>query len=186
MIIVNCQIQFNYPKVHSSSLGFSNLNGLLKNIPDYNYHAQNCDDSRFSKTSIEGDFKILLQTDEFLSIEFIKRFKSDDINKVDSMISGFVINPIAFETNKGSKGEINIHSIIPNFKRGSLYKYVKQYNETRKANVNLNAYQSESNYHINWTITDRDFILYLGGEGEIFGHDKISIPLDELKKENDL
>lgn len=180
----NCLIKFNYPKVNSSKYKFEKLNDVLEKIPDYKDHSHECHDSSYTYKKIKGDYQILLNSENMLSIEFIKQFYSS--SEVDTMISGIVINPIDFELNKNDRGEVSLNSIIPNFDRGTLYKYVEQYNANKSANVNLKAYESNSNYHINWAITENQLILYLGGEGEIFGYDKIRIPLIELRKENKL
>ena len=181
----NCQIAYYYPRVQSSNLEFKKVNEILEKLPDYNYHSNNCNDSRFSKQIIKGDYKVLFQNSERLSIEFTKKFHRDSISKIDEMISGLVINPIELESNE-TKGLVNITSIIPSFKRGSLYKYVKEYNEVEGASINLKAYEENSNYNINWAITNEELIVYLGGEGEFFGFDKIEIPISKLREENDL
>lgn len=182
----NCEISFHYPELKSPNQDFKKVNELLEKFPDYKYHSNNCEDSSFAKKRITGNYQILLQLPERLSIQFTKHFHRDNKGKIDTMISGIVINPIEFEKGLSNENVVTINSIIPNFKRGMLYKYVKEYNKVEQANINLKAYEDESKYHINWAVTNENLILYLGSEGEFFGNDKIEIPIEKLIEENDL
>lgn len=182
----NCEISFHYPEIRSPNQEFKQVNELLEKLPDYSYHANNCEESRFSKNKITGNYEVLLQLPERLSIQYTKHFHRDNKRKIDTMISGIVINPIEFEKGESNENVVTINSIIPNFKRGMLYKYVKEYNKIEQANINLKAYEEESNYHINWAVTNENLILYLGSEGEFFGNSKIEIPIKKLIEENDL
>lgn len=63
---------------------------------------------------------------------------------------------------------------------------MEAYNKKSQETVNLFAYKSGSSHVITWGVSEDDFILYVGGEGEWFGYDKIKIPLKELKKVDNL
>ena len=103
---------------------------------------------------------------------------------MDTVYHSIVLNPKKIGDKEFSYFQPDPKFVIENFDRGDLYKYVEEYNTKNNDKVNLLAYESGSNYVITWGISENEFLLYVGGEGEWFGNDKIRIPINELKKEN--
>jgi hypothetical protein len=148
------------------------INEILEELPEHQYYARNC--SSVTPQFVSGKFKVLLKTDSVLCIEYQTDILYKDENR--TIFHSLVINP-----NKDASIEIEPRDLIPNFDRGKILPYIERYNSEKKANINILAYQKGSNYAITWGITEKNFIIYTGGEGEWFGYDKIEIPLSELK-----
>lgn len=167
----NCKIQISYPKIKGVK-SKEKLNEILENFPEHEYYAKNCG---------KGEYQILLKTDSILSIEF-RTLINREKQKTDTIYQSIVFNP-----NRKIKSEfyellINIENVIPNFERGMIYPFIKKYSLENKLEINLLAYETGSNYAITWAISKDNIIFYTGGEGEMFGHNKIEIPLNKLKK----
>ena len=175
-----CKIPISYPEISGliDEEKTNKLNKILKEFPQHEYYAKNCENS--GENNVKGDYQILMKTDSILSVEFRTLIERKN-KKVDTIYHSVVINPNAKDINKfGIKG-IEPNEIIPNFERGKIYPYVKKYSDKNNQHINLLAYESGSNYVITWAISDRDFIIYTGGEGEWYGNKRIKIPLTELK-----
>jgi hypothetical protein len=175
----NCKIEFYYPmfEIGDDKINVAELNGILENLPAYQYYAHKCNEKQDKKTIIKGDYEITLETDDTLSIEFITKIIQYGGNKMDTVYHSLVINP-----KKVGKKEAAYFEGYENLNRCVFYDYVSEYNKKNKENVNLLAYENGSNYAILWGFTEKDLILYIGGEGEGFGYDKIKIPISELKE----
>jgi len=179
----NCKIQISFPKIKGikSKEKLIKLNELLENIPEHEYYAKNCGKTETGKFKVKGEYEILLKTDSILSIEF-RTLINREKQKTDTIYQSIVLNP-----NRKIKSEfyellINIENVIPNFERGMIYPFIKKYSLENKLAINLLAYETGSNYAITWAITKDNIIFYTGGEGEMFGNNKIEIPLNKLKK----
>ena len=174
----NCEIPISFPEVSglSDKEKTKKLNKVLKEFPEHEYYAQNC--KEFGERNVKGDYRVLLKTDSILSIEFRTLIERKN-KKVDTVYHSVVVNPK--DTTEFGVVGIEPDKIIPNFERGKIYPYVKKYSAENNNYINLLAYETGSNYVITWAISDKDFILYVGGEGEWFGNNRIRIPLNELK-----
>ena len=181
----NCLVEYYYPKFTSnkSKLELTELNELLEKYADYEHYAERCDEKRNEKRIIRGDYYITLKKEDKLSIEFITEFIDYGGAIKDTVYHSIVLNPKKIEGKEFSYFQ-DPKFIIPNFDRGDLHKYVEEYNKKNQEKVNLLAYESGSEYVITWGLSENDFLLYVGGEGEWYGEDKIQIPVCELKKEN--
>jgi len=182
----SCKIEYNYPEFISNDakIDATDLNELFAKITDYQYYSHGCDEKKNEKRLINGDYRVTLETKDVLSIEFLSQFVYHGGNKMDTIYHSLVLNPKRIGEKEFAYFQSDLKFLIPNFDRGTLYKYVKEYNMKNENKVNLLAYESGSNYVITWGLTENDFLLYVGGEGEWFGYDKIQIPISELKKES--
>jgi hypothetical protein len=182
----NCQVEYYYPKFISnqSRKGEIELNEILEKYADYEHYVHRCDEKKDEKRIIKGDYKITLKTEDKLSIEFITEIIHFGGNRMDTVYHSIVLNPKKIGDKEFSFFQPDPKFVIENFDRGDLYKYVEEYNTKNQDKVNLLAYESGSNYVITWGISEDEFLLYVGGEGEWFGNDIIRIPINELKKEN--
>ena len=176
----NCRVPISFPEI--SDLAdkeiMNKLNRVFKELPEHEYYANNCEN--IEESNVRGDYRVLLKTDSILSIEFQTLIERKNKN-VDTIYHSAVINPKLKDTTEFGIIGIEPNEIIPNFERGKIYPYVKKYSIENKDYINLLAYETGSNYVITWAVSDKDFILYVGGEGEWFGNKKIKIPLNELK-----
>jgi hypothetical protein len=156
---------------------------LLYKINDCENYALNCDKTQQGKTVIKSDYIIQLREDTLFSIEYITEITNLYENRKDTIYQNLVFNPQKIK-GKNMKDFLFIEpeNVISNFDRELLLPYVDKYNKLRNKNINILAYKKNSNYFITWGITKTDFILYVGGEGEGIGYDKILIPLTRLKK----
>jgi hypothetical protein len=148
----------------------------LENVNDMSRYVGNCskyfpDEFANEKKEIIGDYNILYNSDSLLNIEFF--IKSERFSKVEYR-SVFVDlkNCLLLEPSKA----------IPNIERGKLYPYVKKFRDSTGIDINLKAYESNSNYAIMFGRTKDDLVLYLGKEGEFGGFYKILIPLNKITK----
>jgi hypothetical protein len=176
----NCLIEFYFPEMRlkDSRLNLIELNDLLEQFPDYEYQGHRCDEANVNKRIVKGDYKIMLQEDDILSIEFMTHISQVGEQSTRTVYHSLVMNPKEFNENKYS---LDPESLFSNFDRKVLKKHVENFNKTNNQTVNLLAYDTGSNYAITWGLTKETFILYVGGEGEAFGYDKIEIPIDEIK-----
>ncbi len=182
----NCQVDYFYPKFieKESNLGLTELNEILEQYVDYERYARRCDENISEKSIIKGDYQITLKREDRISIEFITSIIHYGGNRFDTVFHSIVLNPKNFDKRKISYIYQDPGLLIPNFDRGNLYKYVEQYNKKKnQSNVNLLAYESGSKYVITWGLSENEFLLYVGGEGEWNGNHKIRIPIRETKKD---
>ncbi len=175
-----CKIPISYPEISglADKEKVNKLNKILKEFPEHEYYAKNCENNE--ESNVKGDYQILLQSDSILSIEFRTLIERQN-KKIDTVYHSVVLNPKAEDTTEFAIVGIEPNEIIPNFERGKIYPYVKKYNTENNDSINLLAYETGNNYVITWAVSDKDFILYVGGEGEWFGNNRIKIPLNELK-----
>lgn len=198
----NCNVSFDYPVLFStdSTINLSEINNILYqiSIPNSSYcefnenFIQNDNGViKHFKQIFTGGYNILLQNDTLLSIEFFTYELTFEDNLLsenrehDTIYHSLVINTKKNLQRSGKRLDLLddiILQSLPGFDRGKLYPYVENYNKTKNKNINLLAYLTGSNYEITWAITKDEFILYVGGEGEFCGYDKIIIPLIELKQ----
>ena len=179
----NCDISFYYPKIitKDTNENWTGINKILYNIVDYEFYSHNCENNNADKNIISGDYKILYQTDSILSIEFSTFIKNFSGNKLDTIYHSLVFNTKLKTQNKmdllwGIQPEL----IFKDFDRGKLKQFVVEYNKTNNYYANTLAYETGSNYVITWGLTQNKFIIYVGGEGEGFGYEKIEIALSEI------
>ena len=175
-----CKISISYPEISglTDKEKTNKLNKILKEFPEHDYYAGNCE--TYGESNVKGDYQILLQNDSILSIEFRTLIERQN-KKVDTVYHSIVLNPKANDTSQIGIVGIEPNEIIPNFERGKIYPFVKKYNTENENHINLLAYETGSNYAITWAISDKDFILYVGGEGELYGNERIKIPLNKLR-----
>lgn len=178
-----CEIPISFPEIIglSDKLKMTKMNEILEDFVEHEYYARNCEMNDITKSQVKGDFKILLQTDSILSIEFQTLINSGG-TKIDTIYHSFVVNPEQKETPKVELLAIRPKQIIPNFERGMIYPYIQKYCTDNNFHVNLLAYKTGSNYIITWAISEKYFIVYVGGEGEWYGDKKIKIPLKEITR----
>jgi hypothetical protein len=179
----NCQLEFYFPviKVKDSNLNLSELNDLLEKYADHEYYGQSCDETKTKKRIIKGDYKITLQTEDILSIEFTTNISQSGEQSIRTVYHSLVMNPKKLKEKEYSLIQPGPEALFSNFDRGVLKKYVEDFNKTNNSTVNLLAYDTGSKYAITWGLTNDKFLLYVGGEGEWFGYDKIEIPIEEIK-----
>jgi hypothetical protein len=179
----NCQIEFYYPsiEVKETNPNVTELNDLLERLPDYKYYGHNCDEMNGEKRKVIGDYTILLQTKDILSIEFTTQLSEPKGPVIRTIYHSLVLDPNKISDGDNSRFKIEPKSLFPNFDRGVLKKYVDNFSKTNNKHVNLLAYESGSRHVITWGLTKDKFILYVGGEGEAYGYDKIEISIDEVK-----
>jgi hypothetical protein len=179
----NCEIPILYPEIKGllDKVKMAKLNEIFEDFAEHEYYAHNCDKTNIEKNQVTGNYKILLQTDSILSIEFQTLINRGGTKK-DTVYHSLVINPKQKDTLKDRLLIIEPNEIIPNFVRGMIYPYIQKYSSENNDYVNLLAYETGSNYVITWAISEKNLIIYVGGEGEFFGHHKIEIPLSDLKE----
>lgn len=175
----NCQIPISFPEISGlvDTGKMTKLNKLLEVFPEHEYYANHCDENSKGRKEVKGDYRILLKNDSLLSIEF-QTIISRDHSKTDTIYHSIVIN---MHASKIEAWAIEPEHIIPNFNRGMIYPYIKKFSDDHQISINLLAYEKGSQYQITWAVSERNFIVYAGGEGEGFGTHKIEIPLDKLK-----
>lgn len=174
-----CKVPITYPQIQGDidTVSLNRINEILERLPEHEFYAHNCDSE--NPQLVSGKFEVLLKQDSVLCIEYQTDIEYK--NEHRTVYHSLVINPNGDASiDFGSIG-IEPSDLIPDFDRGKLLPYIKKYNSDKKDNVNLLAYEKGSKYVITWGITDKNFIIYPGGEGEWFGYDKIEIPLNELK-----
>ena len=177
----NRQFQISFPEIK----GFPDiekmdkLNKALEKFPEHEYYAKDCGQKK-AKSEILGDYQILLKNDSILSIEFQTLIQRENL-KTDTIYHSFVINPEKSYKSKNGIIGIEPKQILPNFNRGMIYPSIKKFSIENNKHINLLAYETNSNYIITWAISEKDFIIYVGGEGEWYGRNKIKIPLEKLK-----
>jgi len=179
----NCQLEFYFPEIEvkGSNVNLSELNGILEKYADHEYYGQRCDETKIKKRIVKGDYVITLQTEDILSIEFTTDISQSGQQAIPTVYHSLVMNPKKINEKEYSLIQLGPESLFSNFDRGVLKKYVEKFNKTNNSIVNLLAYDSGSTYAITWGLTRDNFILYVGGEGEWFGYDKIEIPIAEIK-----
>lgn len=178
----NCQIKVSYPEIEGLAdiENMSELNKVLEKFPEHEYYAKNCEQKKIKKDEVTGEYQILLKTDSLLSIEFRTLISRENL-KTDTIYQSVVINPKQSSISKNGIVGIEPKQVIPNFDRRMLFPYIEKYGIKNKKHINLLAYKTGSNYVITWAISKNDFIVYVGGEGEWFGENKIMIPLNKIK-----
>lgn len=175
-----CEIPISFPEIIglADKEKTNKLNKILKELPEHQYYAKNCENS--NENNVKGEYQVLLKTDSIISIEFRTLIERKN-KKVDTVYHSVVINPKLKDTTEFGIIGVQPNEIIPNFKREKIYPYIKKYSEENNKHINLLAYETGSNYVITWAVSDKDFLVYVGGEGEWFGNNRIKIPLNELK-----
>jgi len=178
----NCQFQISFPQIKGLSdiEKMAELNKALEKFPEHEYYAKGCGQKKVKRKEILGDYQILLKNDSILSIEFQTLIQRDNL-RTDTIYHSIVINPKQNYKSKNGIMGIEPKQILPNFKRGMIYPYIKKYGVKNNKHINLLAYETNSNYIITWAVSEKDFIVYVGGEGEWYGKNKIKIPLKKLK-----
>jgi hypothetical protein len=176
----NCQVAISFPEIINldDDEKMAKLNQVLENFPEHEYYARNC--GKDNQNKIRGEYQVLLQNDSILSVEFRTLIQRAN-KKVDTVYHSVVVNPNRKSTLENEILGIEPNEIIPNFKRGMIYSYIEKYSSENENYINLLAYETGSNYVITWAVTEKEFIVYVGGEGEWFGHNRVKIPISELK-----
>jgi hypothetical protein len=163
-------------KLKGSTDRINDLNKTLENVNEMSRYVGNCTsffpaEYADKKKEIIGDYNVLYSSDSLLNIEFFTKFSG--LSKVE-------YRNVFIDLKVGQLLEEN--KAIPNIERGKLYPYVKKFTDSTGININLKAYESNSNYAIMFGRTKNDLVLYLGQEGEFGGYYKILIPLTEATK----
>ncbi len=173
-----CKVVSYYPVVNlkHNTVMVHELNQTLENVNDMSRYIGNCskyfpDEFANKKKEIIGDYDILYASDSLLNIEFF--IKSEGFSKVEyrNVFVDLKTDQL-LEANKA----------IPDIERGKLYPYVKKFSDSTGIDINLKAYERNSNYAIMFGRTKDDLVLYLGKEGEFGGYYKILIPLNKITK----
>jgi len=94
-------------------------------------------------------------------------------NSIDTIFHSLVLDPKKFDDKEFGYLQSDPKSIIPNFVRGDLLKYVEEYNTNNSYKINEFAYATGSKHIITWGLSENHFLLYVGGEGEWYGNKKI-------------
>ena len=177
----NCQLQISFPQIEGLQdvEKMAELNKVLEKFPEHEYYAKDCEQKKIKRDEVSGDYRILLKNDSILSIEFQTLIQRENL-KTDTIYHSVVVNPKQSYKSKIGIVGIEPKQILPDFKRGMIYPYIKKYSIENNKHVNLLAYETNSNYVITWAISEKDFIVYVGGEGEWYGKNKIKIPLKKL------
>lgn len=175
----DCQVPVNYPQIFGKldTASLNKINEILAKLPEHEYYARGCttDNPQF----VSGSFEVLLKKDNVLCIEYQTDIEYK--NEHRTIFHSLVINPNGNASKNFDSIWIEPRDLIPNFDRSKILPYIKKYNAENEHDINLLAYEKSSRYGITWGITEKNFIIYPGGEGEWFGYDKIKIPLDEFK-----
>jgi len=173
-----CKVVSYYPIINlkHNSISIHELNQTLENINDMSRYVGNCskyfpDEFANKEKEIIGDYDVLYSSDSLLNIEFF--IKSEGFSKVE--YRNVFVDLKTDQLLEASRA-------IPNIERGKLYPYVKKFSDSTGIDINLKAYESNSNYAIMFGKTKEDLVLYLGKEGEFGGYYKILIPLKEITK----
>ncbi|MBX7241800.1 MAG: hypothetical protein K1X92_08630 [Bacteroidia bacterium] len=182
----HCSIQYYYPYFHSGKgeVNAATLNEILEKMPGYIDYTHRCGEKQGGKKIIRGDYRITLETKEKISVEFITQRIRKEKSQIDTLYHSLVFFPQKVNEKDHSYLE-EIEKAFPEFDKGVLYEYVRQYNQKNNQRVNLAAYESGSSHAILWGWTKESLILYVGGEGEGFGKYKILIPKEALNIERD-
>jgi len=109
-----------------SRLNLIELNDLLEQFPDYKYQGHRCDEANVNKRIVKGDYKIMLQEDDILSIEFVTHFSQVGEQSTRTVYHSLVMNPKEFNENKYS---LDPESLFSNFDRKVLKKHVENFNK---------------------------------------------------------
>ncbi|MGN6494669.1 MAG: hypothetical protein ACTHLE_21945 [Agriterribacter sp.] len=174
----NCSVISYYPilQLQSNTDRIDELNKRLEEVNEMSRYVGNCEayfpaEYGNKKKEIIGDYNVLYISDSISNIEFLTKFTG--LSKVEYR-NVFV--------NLKTQQLMEENKAIPNIERGKLYPYVKKFADSTGINIDLKAYESNSNYAIMFGRTKTDLVLYLGMEGEFGGYHKILIPLDEATK----
>lgn len=171
-----CNVISYFPVMVSSApdSSLSKLNAILESINEMSRYGHDC--SRFfseefknKKKTIIGDYSILFMTDSLVSIEYV--LKSDNFSRMRYRVISIVPK---------EKKLVDPESIFPILDRSKLYPHVQKFCDSTGIDINMLAYEKNSKYVIMYSCTEKDLVLYLGGEGEFEGYYKILIPLKEL------
>lgn len=175
----DCKVPISYPQIQGDidRVNLNKLNEILDRFPEHEFYARNC--ASENPQLVTGNFEVLLKKDSVLCIEY--RTDIEYKNEHSTVFNSLVLNPYGDASMDFGSIGIEPSDLIPDFNRGKLLPYIKKYISDKKDHVNLLAYEKGSNYVITWGITDKNFIIYPGGEGEWHGYDKIEIPLSELE-----
>ncbi|MEM9821999.1 MAG: hypothetical protein AAF985_13040 [Bacteroidota bacterium] len=178
----NCKLTLYYPQIviEEPSPQVEELNRLLEIHGAFEDHLRRCKETQEQLTVVKGDFRVTLQSQELLSIEFITEQLFGEVS--DTTYHSLVLNPSKIDEGLLSYLSIELGQLIPQLDRGDLLPYVRRYNEKKKATINLAAYKKGNKHAIVWGVSERHLLLYVGGEGEFFGQDEIAIPLAELEQ----
>lgn len=160
-----CKVVSFYPVIHSRHNAEA-LNRILRSMNEMDHYVKYCNGEK-----ITGDYKVLFDTDSLVNIEYM--VNADDRSRI--RYRNVFIDMNTYEL-------IDPEQAIPSLQREKLYPYVKHFNDTSGININLNAYEKDSNYAIMFGRTSNDLVLYLGGEGEFEGYYKLILPLKDVLK----
>lgn len=170
-----CEVISYYPSISTSYSDsvVESLNKILEGINEMNHYTKEC--SRLSisfgkKITVIGSYSVLFESENLISLEYM-------VSSTDFLTKHYrsvFINPKEMKL-------VEQNIVFPINDRSLLFKYVKSFCDSTNININLLAYEKNSNYSIMYGLTPDDLILYLGGEGEFLGYYKILIPLKELE-----
>lgn len=173
-----CKVVSYYPVISlkHNTISIHELNQTLEDINEMSRYVGNCSEyfpaeCANKKKEIIGDYDVLYSSDTLLNIEFF--IKSEGFSKVE--YRNVFVDLKTDQLLEASKA-------IPNIERGKLYPYVKKFTDSTGIDINLKAYEKDSNYAIMFGRTREDLVLYLGKEGEFGGYYKIIVPLKEVTR----
>jgi len=177
----SCQINYRYPEIKSRNKADSKLialNNALKSVGEFETFIDRCNPKspQFMKAfkKYDCDYNITLQTDSMLSIEIQNTAYYNDDFKY-TRFNSFLLNTKNWT-------QIPLENLFNGLDRGKIYPFIVDYNKRTGKNINLLAYQSKSNYALTYGMTRDSLVIYVGGEGEWFGNDKVFIPIKKLLK----
>jgi hypothetical protein len=172
----DCKVASIYPAIHfkNDDSDMISLNENLEAMNEMDRFVKECsgffpESFANKKKEIIGDYKVLFKTDTLLDIEYFVKF--GEYPKIE--YRNIFVNVAAHKLLEPEKA-------LPNIDRSKLYPYVKRFVDSSGININLKAYEKDSNYAIMFGRSQEDFVLYLGKEGEFGGYYKITIPLKSV------
>ncbi|MEX1189845.1 MAG: hypothetical protein WED33_11350 [Bacteroidia bacterium] len=174
-------INHTYPQINKAGSEEikEKLNNILKNYTDIQYQiANDSEDDSFNPTNdgkINSEFTILFESDSLLSIEFRKDFLLSD-SLYYREFRAVLLN------HKTGVIQSSPEAYLPDFKRSKLLPFIYGDLLVSESQIYLNeaSYLDGRNTTLTWTIKQDSFIVYPGGEGEMFGRYRVSIPCDSL------
>jgi hypothetical protein len=172
----NLTVVATYPQFafqSKDSAAILHCNEVLKNRTDVQYDLVNANNQ--GAIEIRSNFKIALENDTLLSLEFFKRN-----NAATSSPRNLTYHPLMVNLRSYSF-YLFPEAIWLNFDRGQLLPYLKKYEEKNpNAAINYASYETGSMDVISFLIAEDSLILYPGGEGEFFGKMRVAVPFSAL------
>lgn len=147
------------------------INTALRSTTDVDRYLESCTNKQ-KPTQIISDYRVLLNNDSILSLEFkLTRKSAGGVARVTYF--PIVLPADTFRLEFYEDVEKHLH-------RQKLWPYVQQLSLEQGKSFNHEAYKKGSRYHINFAFSEDSLILYPGGEGEFHGFYRLPIPLKKV------